>query len=121
MIKHCKFFLKYFKEHADENKDNPSGLKLEDMCMCVRTKIYVLFRGSQNAGGGNKTKEYLEETMPAKYFPTGWFAFVLFGPMAVAGFTFACLSEDDTNTAKVGRAETRQLELEQKQKERAGS
>ena len=118
VVKHYKFFLKYFKEYADANKDNPSGLKLEDMCLYVRQKTYVLFRGSQNAGGGNKTKEFLEENMPVKYFPNGWFVFVMFGPMAVAGFTFGCLSEDDSNVQKIGREETRRNELEQKKRER---
>jgi len=117
VIKHYKFFLKHFKEHADANKDNPSGLKLEDMCLHVRQKICVLFRGSQNAGSGNKTKEFLEEDMPTKHFPNRWFSFVMFGPMAVAGFTFGCLSEDDTNVKKIGRDESRKKELEQKKRE----
>jgi len=103
--------------YAVANKDNPSGLKLKDMCLYVHQKIYVLFRGSQNAGGGNKTKEFLEEDMPTKCFPNGWFSFVMFGPMAVAGFTFGCLSEEDTNVKKIGRDESRKKELEQKKRE----
>ena len=55
--------------------------------------------------------------MPMKYFPNGWFAFVYFCAMAVAGFTFGCLAEDNQNVEKVGRAQSRRKELEQKKNE----
>jgi hypothetical protein len=56
--------------------------------------------------------------MPTKYFPNGWFAFVMFGPMSVAGYAFGSLSEDNTNVQKIGREETRKKELVQKKRER---
>jgi len=118
VVKHYTFLLKYFKEYADANKDNPSGLKLEHMIAYVRPKVYVSFRGSQNSDGGNKAREYLEEDMPSKHFPNGWFAFLLFGPMPVAGYALGCLGEDDNNVEKIGRAETRKQELVLKQRER---
>ena len=82
--------------------------------MLVRQKTCVLFRGSQNVGGGNKTKEHMEENTPAKCFPNGWFGFVVFGPVAAAGFALGCLSKDDANVQKVGRQESMRNELEQK-------
>jgi len=118
VVKHYKQFLKFFKQCADANKDNPSGLKLEDMCIFVRKKVCVLFWGSQNIVGGNKNKECEEDDMPKKHFPNGWFAFVFFGPMPVAGFTLSCLAEDDRNMEKIGRAESRREELQEKKRER---
>jgi len=119
VCRHHKVFLKHFKECADSREGHPSGLVLEDMLMCVRTKIYVAFQGSQNVVGKTaKGKECTEEGMPEKHFPAGWFAFVLFGPMPTTGVTLACLSDDGKNVEKMSRADSRKLEAKAKNKGR---
>ena len=62
VVKHYKLFLKFFKEYADANADNPSGLKLEDMCIYVCRKVYVLFRGSQTRMEATRKRSIAKKT-----------------------------------------------------------
>ena len=105
-----------FNEYADTRKGHPSGLKLEDMLLYLRQKIFVMFRGSKNKKGGTKT--VTEDEMPDKYFPTGYFAFVAFGPMPMSGLSLSVFTADGTNVKKVGRAQVRKDEAKRKEAER---
>jgi len=61
---------------------------------------------------------FSDKGMPDKYFPAGWFAFVLFGPMPITGIALACLTEDGKNVEKMSRKDARKLEAEAKTKGR---
>jgi hypothetical protein len=93
-LKHAHGF---HKEFVNANGDNPSGTRLEDMLLFVRQKCYVLFKGKKNMVLCKKSKpqgEFVEEDMPVKYFFTGFFAFIVFGPQGISGSTLECLSVD---------------------------
>jgi hypothetical protein len=117
-LKHASLF---HKEFVDKNGENPSGTRLEDMLLYVRQKCYVLFKGKKNMTLCKKSKltgEFNEEEMPVKYFFTGFFAFILFGPQGISGTTLECLSSDGKNVSKKSRAQARKDDLEVRKKER---
>jgi hypothetical protein len=58
---------------------------------------------------------------PVKYFFTGFFAFILFGPQAISGETLECLAVDSVNVKKKSQAQARKDDLVVKQKEREAS
>jgi hypothetical protein len=120
-LKHVYLF---HKEFVDANGQNPSGTKLEDMLLYVRQKCYVLFKGKKNMALCKKSKptgEFTEEDMPVKYFFTGFFAFLLFGPQGISGSSLECLSTDGKNAPKKSRAQARKEDLDVRNKEREAS
>jgi hypothetical protein len=121
VIATLKFAYQFHSEFVSANGDNPSGTKLEDMLLFVRQKCYVLFKGKKNmklCKSSKCTGEFSEEDMPVKYFFTGFFAFLLFGPQGISGTTLECLSPDGKNSKKKSRAMARKEEVEVKQRER---
>ncbi|CAB9530829.1 unknown protein [Seminavis robusta] len=120
-----KFALKYCDEYMDDSGTGkyPSGKGFEDMVLYVRQKVYVHLKGGKNNKGANRRaakdgKEWKEENMPDKYMFNGFFVFLMYGPVGLAGSTLTCLSADGKKVERVGRAEARKKESEVKQAER---
>jgi hypothetical protein len=124
VIATLKFAYKFHTDYVKGTDRNPSGNKVEDMLLFVRQKCYSLFKGKKNMGLCKRSKimeEYKEEDMPVKYFFTGYFAFVLFGPQGISGKTLECFSPDGDGVPKKSRNQARKEEASVKQSERDAS
>jgi hypothetical protein len=114
----------FYNQFVSTNGSNPSGTKLEDMLLHVRQQCWLKFKGKKNMALARRQKttgseEPLKvEDMPAKYFFTGYFAWVLFGPQGISGESLSCISPDGDSVPKKGRAQARKDDLEVRNKER---
>ena len=119
VIANYKIALMFFNQYRNQQTEilTPSGMRVEDMLDFVRRKMFVHLKGCKTPGGG-RTFQKTEEDIPDKYFFTGYFAFVLFGPMPQSGKTLSCLSEDGSDVARVSRKEARKKKGQVKMAER---
>ena len=124
VIATLKFAYRFHGEFVQGNGENPSGMKLEDMLLYVRQKCFVLFKGKKNmylCKRAKNDKVFTEDEMPLKYFFTGYFAFVLFGPQGISGHSLECLTPDGEGVKKKSREQARKEDQMAKKSERDAS
>lgn len=110
VIANYKFALKHYKDYTGSIQEkNPSGQSTEDMVQYLMPKMFMQLKGK------TKMKNVKKETkapsspdqMGSTYIFAGFFAFLLFGPPAMAGYSLSCLTEDGKDVPKKGRKAAR--------------
>lgn len=107
----CKKALLCANECAMGESGDPSGAKCEDLLLCVRQKMFMVFQGKKDENACTRlvkkqdecTARLLEEDMPKDCFFAGFFAFALFGPQGLAKTSPSCFAVDGLEMPRVSR------------------
>jgi len=120
VIANFKFAWKFYDDHCDSVKNEPSGKKLEDGLLHIRQQMFLKLRKKDMAAANKTTgfEDKTEEDMDPLHFFTGYFAFVLCGADGLAKRTMSCLSPTGEGVEKCPREQARKEAAEHKTAQR---